>query len=457
MKASSDSIMSVETLDWDTISLKLENSINDPKINQRNLKESSLSTAVEMQDYKILQYLTKTKGGLITSEFRKVIWPVLLGFELLEDEVEPDWRLLPQHKDEDQVGLDVERSFVYYPQNISSTDKRKLKDDLRSIITRVLRTYPELSYYQGYHDICTVFLLVFEDDLELCFKVLSIFTLVHLRDFMMPNIDVTLKMLKLIPELTSKIDEDLHNDLIMGNLEPFYCLSPIITLFSHDITEFSTICQIFDLIIANGSIGVTIYIYVCLLSNKKDKIFEKISSTQDSDCFSKQDLVHDSLSKFLKNINSSDVSDLMQDLVRYMKSFPLNSLKSFKALSKYSALRTSPIVLDLNKGILESRIKSTDRTLLSKQIEESSKISTMSHSFYNKGFSSFRHIISSKRNQHLLTVSITIGIVSILLNILLNKADTSQLINRIIHLWNHHEHILNIGIRPIREFFMSPL
>lgn len=27
------------------------------------------------------------------------------------------WRDLPRHKDEDQVGLDVHRSFIYYPKS----------------------------------------------------------------------------------------------------------------------------------------------------------------------------------------------------------------------------------------------------------------------------------------------------------------------------------------------------
>lgn len=47
------------------------------------------------------------------------IGPVLLGSvagsgTIATDEDET-WRSLPRHRDEDQVRLDVDRSFVYYP------------------------------------------------------------------------------------------------------------------------------------------------------------------------------------------------------------------------------------------------------------------------------------------------------------------------------------------------------
>ena len=52
--------------------------------------------------------------------------PVLLGFggqafELIKDR---RWRDLPPHKDESQVELDVNRSFIYYPTSIIPKDDR---------------------------------------------------------------------------------------------------------------------------------------------------------------------------------------------------------------------------------------------------------------------------------------------------------------------------------------------
>lgn len=42
--------------------------------------------------------------------------PILLGCSQRQGEEEVRWNSLPQHRDEDQVQLDVNRSFVYYPE-----------------------------------------------------------------------------------------------------------------------------------------------------------------------------------------------------------------------------------------------------------------------------------------------------------------------------------------------------
>lgn len=444
--------MSIETLDWDTVSLRLGNSINNPQINQKNIKESSLTTAIEMNDFKLLQFLTKIKGGLLNHEFRRAIWPILLGIDLNEEIDGPgDWESLPVHKDEDQVALDVDRSFVYYPQNIPSQEKNELKLKLKDIIIQILRNYPELSYYQGYHDICTVFLIIFENDLKLCFKVLSIFTLCYLRDFMMPNIDVTIQMLHLIPDLVQKIDVDLYKEALLNNLEPYYCLSPVITLFSHDISNLDLVCQIFDFIIANGSVGIALYIYSSMMSIKKDVIFEKISLLEDSDCFSKQDMIHDSLSKFLRNITNDDINEALKNSSEYITKYQLENMKSFKQINKLSVLRTNPLIIDLDVSVLKEKVKLSDRELLRNQIKETNKVKINPK---NKSLSSIKEVLLNKKNQQLFKVSITIGILSFLLNLLLNKTDTSQLLNNILNIWNNNNDILHVGIRPFKDFFM---
>lgn len=45
--------------------------------------------------------------------------------------------------------------------DISPEDKIKLQEQLDRVITHVLRVYPSLHYYQGFHDICSVFILLF--------------------------------------------------------------------------------------------------------------------------------------------------------------------------------------------------------------------------------------------------------------------------------------------------------
>jgi hypothetical protein len=49
--------------------------------------------------------------------------PLLLG--CTEQASHTPWEKLPPHKDEHQVGLDVNRAFVYYPKNGTPTSSRQ--------------------------------------------------------------------------------------------------------------------------------------------------------------------------------------------------------------------------------------------------------------------------------------------------------------------------------------------
>lgn len=57
-----------------------------------------------------------------------------------EDTTSKSWQSLPPHRDETQVQLDVDRSFIYYPNSqcyeVGAQRPRKLADDLRNSQTR---------------------------------------------------------------------------------------------------------------------------------------------------------------------------------------------------------------------------------------------------------------------------------------------------------------------------------
>lgn len=85
------------------------------------------------------------------------------------------------HKDEGQVRLDVNRSFVSYPAgendiaasclapeltwltrqtrpvaDLTPDAKDELRERLQAVIVHVLRAYPALHYFQGYHDVSRI-------------------------------------------------------------------------------------------------------------------------------------------------------------------------------------------------------------------------------------------------------------------------------------------------------------
>lgn len=98
-----------------------------------------LAACEEPYDLDLLIGLATSTDGLINDQVRKVACkslaklkhlyvprltatkgPILLGYR--SEESEPigsarSWRDLPSHKDEDQVELDVNRSFIYYPKS----------------------------------------------------------------------------------------------------------------------------------------------------------------------------------------------------------------------------------------------------------------------------------------------------------------------------------------------------
>jgi hypothetical protein len=102
----------------------------------QSLKEDAIRQACQDRDIDKLIRLTATPGGLVDDSLRQIAckhcmpWtvssstnagekgPMLLGCELqssTSDTPDTSWRALPRHRDEDQVKLDVNRAFVYYP------------------------------------------------------------------------------------------------------------------------------------------------------------------------------------------------------------------------------------------------------------------------------------------------------------------------------------------------------
>ena len=59
------------------------------------------------------------------------------------------------HKDERQVELDVQRSFVAW----DIDDRPVRRQQLDTLIRSTLRRHPELHYFQGFHDLVAVVLV----------------------------------------------------------------------------------------------------------------------------------------------------------------------------------------------------------------------------------------------------------------------------------------------------------
>lgn len=78
-------------------------------------KESYIRTACSNRNLVALRGLATSAEGFMNDELRRLAWPILLGSDVWPGDDFRDWRRIKKHGDEHQVGLDVNRSFVYYP------------------------------------------------------------------------------------------------------------------------------------------------------------------------------------------------------------------------------------------------------------------------------------------------------------------------------------------------------
>lgn len=343
-----------------------KNSLNDYK---PDLKEKTIQRAVCLGDLNLLRTLARSRLGLVTNELRREIWPVLLRGSIkkldsvdttssgqitdanitgiVNDDISRlnnigssnsnnttkstlvDWHNLPSHPEEDQVQLDVDRSFVFYPTNLDTEKRMLLQQDLRDLIVCVLRRNPHLSYYQGYHDVAQVILLIFGSDASA--EILEMLSLAYLRDFMLPDLTATLQHLRLLPTILSQEDPSLGE--LLGQIgEPFFALSPILTLFAHHIRSQQDICIVFDFILGSGTASLPLYMLAVMILEEKTN-FEKLRPND-----------HDSQHLMLSNMADNFAGDwfeIAKKASNLQEKISLESLPPWSQISKFSVLKTT--------------------------------------------------------------------------------------------------------------------
>ncbi|CAG7850005.1 SubName: Full=Uncharacterized protein {ECO:0000313/EMBL:CCA72583.1} [Serendipita indica DSM 11827] len=170
---------------------------------------------------------------------------------------------LEPHKDERQVGLDTDRSFVIYPADGEVSVKSK--DDLKAQLHNVI----------GYHDIISILLLTFEqagedsaDALHLATEKLSLH---RLRDSMGPGLEPLVGMLRLVKQLLKAIDPAYTTQLTAHSPLPYFALSNILTYFSHDVPTLEIVQHMFDYLLSRPPISI-VYLATTLILARKEEV-----------------------------------------------------------------------------------------------------------------------------------------------------------------------------------------
>lgn len=215
---------------------------------------------------------------------------------------------------------------MYYP---SLTDKELAvkRDELSCVIKQVLRNYPMLCYFQGYHDIVQVLLLVLGE--QRAAPAVAEVSLFRIRDYMLPSLAPAMRHLQLIPAIIEKADPTLRRHL--SQTQPLFALAATLTLYAHDIEEYSDIARLFDFLLAREPV-VSIYLFAAVaLSRKKELLDIPVDEPE---------MIHFTLSKLPYPL---DLDGLILSAEQLFHDYPPESLSSgvWKRIPEHSVLKTS--------------------------------------------------------------------------------------------------------------------
>ncbi|KAJ7591551.1 rab-GTPase-TBC domain-containing protein, partial [Mycena floridula] len=192
-------------------------------------------------------------------ENRVEIWPQLLH-------ARKSWKLPPpegpSHPDEHQIGLDTDRSFVLYPVDLVQ-DRETLQTELHELLTAIFRKRPKLSYFQGYHDIITVLFLTLPKNCSYHAQ----------RSLACRESEIQWALLlNLALQNLLRLVDPSYAALLEGHLPlPYFALSNLLTLFSHDMPTLPLIQHVFDYLLCRPPI-MSVYLVAAITLARKPEV-----------------------------------------------------------------------------------------------------------------------------------------------------------------------------------------
>ncbi len=162
-------------------------------------------------------------------------------------------------------------SFLTSPPDSSDAEEARQKQALSALIVEILRRYPFLCYFQGFHDICQVFLLVLPPALRT--PAVARLAVLRIRDFMLPTIDAAVQQLLLLPDILRLADPPLWNHLRLAqHPRPFFALSGTLTMYAHDVQSLGAIARLFDVLLARPP-AFSLYLFAAIARAHRAALF----------------------------------------------------------------------------------------------------------------------------------------------------------------------------------------
>ncbi|KAK7518171.1 GTPase-activating protein gyp10 [Phyllosticta citriasiana] len=322
--------MDHDDLDDDSAATPPPQSPTEPQLQHTNPDKAALILrACRDADLDQLRAFATEQGGLLDDDVRREAWPLLLGSPASSsiDDDDAEWTTLPPHRDEQQVKLDVNRSFVYYPNDQTDDQIAIRKEELFSVIAQVLRRHPLLCYFQGYHDIVQVFLLVLGPSLAV--PAITRLSMLRIRDFMLPSLDAAIAHLNLLPAIIYSVDPALCRHL--RPTQPFFALAATITMYAHDIQSYGDIARLFDFLLSREAV-FSVYLFAAIILARRAELMAIPAD--------EPEILHFTLSKLPSPL---DLESLISDSDALFARSPPERLplRAWTNVSQYSVLKTT--------------------------------------------------------------------------------------------------------------------
>ncbi|CAG9318721.1 TBC1D20 [Blepharisma stoltei] len=245
------------------------------KIIKKKLCE--IEKAWKERDLLKLKELCVAPNGLISNDYRKQIWPLLLEIDNISDFM-ANWKDIDlSNSYSDIIQRDIDRSLYNFDicESYNEEIRKNLRIELSNIVNGVIKHNPDLHYFQGFHSICSTFLLIGGEDLG--FKMSSQCALLHIKDSMRksfedsvyPEMMLIYKLLRIQnSKLAKKLESVYTFDTDLNS--PMFSLSWILTWLSHNIVNFNTLCRVFDFMLGTHPLAPVYITSAIILTQKKE-------------------------------------------------------------------------------------------------------------------------------------------------------------------------------------------
>ncbi|XP_018572328.1 TBC1 domain family member 20 [Anoplophora glabripennis] len=270
-KKKSEDIKNDEDIEDNRSELKFDRELeSEEEVEKRKLIEEALEN--ECTNVTTWQTLAVSTYGLVADDLRCKVWPLLLEVDPCLDEKIPSLEELSTHSEYQQVVLDVNRSLKRFPPGIPYKQRVALQDQLTVLILRVIMKYPNLRYYQGYHDVAVTFLLVVGE--VIAFRIMEKLSTYHLRECMEPTMEKTSYRLNYMYALLYKVDTELHNFMESASVGTMFALPWYLTWFGHSLNKYKDVVRLYDYFLATPPL-MPIYVATSLVVQRRQEIFSE--------------------------------------------------------------------------------------------------------------------------------------------------------------------------------------